>query len=91
MNRNQFRGALIALLQESVLIQGVITLTLIGTLSYMYVNSMDVPSELLNILLLILGFYFGGKVQGQAKRTVNGYENSTGHNSNRRHKTRGRG
>lgn len=84
MNQNQFRGAIISLLEESVLIQGAITLTLVGTLAYMYVMGMDVPSELLNILLLILGFYFGGKVQGQAKRKVNEYEDLIGNNPSRR-------
>ncbi len=70
MSKDQFRLAFLMLLQESVLIQGAITLTLVGTLAYMYINSMEVPSELLNILLLILGFYFGGKVQGQANRQI---------------------
>ena len=87
MNKLQFRMALIALLQESVLIQGAITLTLVGTLAYMYINSMEVPSELLNILLLILGFYFGGKVQGQANRKVKDYENDVGNNTDRQHPT----
>ncbi len=81
MSGNQFRSAMFMLLQESVLIQGVITLTLVGTLAYMYVNGMQVPSELLNILLLILGFYFGGKVQSQAIRKVIENENATGNNS----------
>ncbi len=86
MNKLQFRLALIALLQESVLIQGAITLTLVGTLAYLYINAMPVPSELLNILLLILGFYFGGKVQGQANRKVKDYENDVSNNTDRRRK-----
>ncbi len=75
----------IELLRESVLVQGIITLIVTFTISYMYVMEMVVPQELFNILLLILGFYFGGKVERQAQRKVQNYEDSNGHNSGRRH------
>lgn len=79
----------IELLRESVLVQGLITLVIVLTISYMYVTEMSVPQELFNILLLILGFYFGGKVERQAHRKVINYENSVSNNSNRRHQNRG--
>jgi hypothetical protein len=81
MSKYQFRLAFITLLQESVLIQGVTTLTLVGTLAYMYINEMSVPQDLINVLLLVLGFYFGGKTQHNHNKRRNKSENSASNNS----------
>lgn len=81
MSKYQFRLAFITLLQESVLIQGTITITLVGTLAFMYISEMKVPQDLINILLLILGFYFGGKTQQNNNRKDKSNENSANNNS----------
>lgn len=74
----------VELLRESVLVQGSIALIIIGTICYLYVTGQAVPNELLNILSLILGFYFGGKVQRQAERKLRNEENHLHNNSDRR-------
>ena len=49
------------LLEESVLMQGIMTLGLLGTIIYLVVQGKPVPDILTNGFLLILGFYFGSK------------------------------
>jgi hypothetical protein len=49
------------LLRESVLVQSLVTLMLIGAVVYMYVCGREVPADLVNIALLVLGFWFGTK------------------------------
>lgn len=55
------------LLQESVLMQGIMTLGLLGTMIYLIVQEKPVPDILTNGFLLILGFYFGSKSSVMAK------------------------
>ena len=50
-------------LRESVIVQAVITVAVIVTVCYLYATSQTVPSELLSILYVVIGFYFGSKVQ----------------------------
>jgi hypothetical protein len=52
----------IDLLAESVIIQGILTLAVVGTWLYMLATSVPVPDTLNNILGIVVGFYFGGKV-----------------------------
>ena len=52
------------LFKESIIIQGSIALIITSTICYLYVNGRPVPSELMNVLLLILGVYFGAKTTG---------------------------
>lgn len=49
------------LLRESVLVQSLVTLMLIGAVVYMYTSGREVPADLVNISLLVLGFWFGSK------------------------------
>jgi len=56
------------LLKQSVLVQATVTLIVVSGLVYMYVTGQPVPSELVNIVMLILGFYFGGKVTAAGMR-----------------------
>lgn len=52
-----------ALFEESVIVQALIALGVIGTICYLYATGQEVPQELVQIAMLILGFYFGTKVQ----------------------------
>jgi len=56
-------NVLFELLRESVLIQALITLTVVVTMSYMAAAGMEVPEWMIQGLMLILGFYFGSKVE----------------------------
>lgn len=58
------------LLEESVLIQGIMTLALLGTIIYLVVQQIPVPDILTNGFLLILGFYFGSKTTVEAKKLI---------------------
>ena len=49
------------LLEESVLIQALMTLAILGAILYLVVQGKPVPDILTNAFLLILGFYFGSK------------------------------
>ena len=57
--------------------QAVITVILVGGVVYMYVTGQEVPNELNQLLTLVLGFYFGSKVEnkkitGAVGRILNG-------------------
>jgi len=68
-------STLIRLLEESVLVQGSITLVVVATLCYMYLTSQPVPQELVTIVMLVLGYYFGNKVSYQTRKAQQDYEN----------------
>lgn len=51
------------LLKDSVIVQASVTLIVVCAIVYLYVSGQTVPPELINITMLILGFYFGGKTQ----------------------------
>lgn len=51
------------LLQESVIIQGVLTLALAGAVIYLSVVGQPVSDLLSSAFLLAIGFYFGSKSQ----------------------------
>jgi len=51
------------LLQESVIVQGLVTVALVGTLCTMFLMGRTVPDLLMQITLLVLGFWFGAKSQ----------------------------
>lgn len=50
------------LLRESVIVQGLITLTVIGTISYLAITGQPIPDILQSFGGLIVGFYFGSKL-----------------------------
>jgi len=57
------------LFRESVILQAIITLVILGTICAMYITGQTVPENLWSALMLILGFYFGSKVENiKAKR-----------------------
>jgi len=56
------------LLQESVIVQAAITLCLVVTTCYLVATGQAVPELLSTSLMLVLGFYFGSKVQRHIER-----------------------
>lgn len=57
------------LLQESVIVQAVITLALVATTCYLVATSQAVPDLLRDALMIVLGFYFGSKSQQLINRS----------------------
>lgn len=57
---------LVNLLRESVLIQGLITSSLVITTCYLWATGQTVPTELWTADTIVLGFFFGAKVQQKA-------------------------
>jgi hypothetical protein len=49
------------LVRESVIVQAMITLILVATVSYIWAAGRVVPDALLNITYVVLGFWFGQK------------------------------
>lgn len=58
----------VELLRESVLVQGIITLVLVGVACYLLIVGRPVPELLASMLMLVLGFYFGTKSQQTIER-----------------------
>jgi len=56
------------LLQESVIVQALITLVLVIAVAYLSIAGREVPDLLSTSLMLVLGFYFGQKTQQQIYR-----------------------
>lgn len=50
------------LARESTIIQGGVSLLLVGTVCYLYVTEKTVPSDLTQFIWLILGFWLGSKL-----------------------------
>lgn len=51
------------LVKSSTIVQGLVTLALIGTACYLYATGQDVPNSLLQLNGLAMGFFFGAKAQ----------------------------
>lgn len=51
------------LFKTSVIVQAIIALMLLATICYMFATGQDVPESLINSFMVVLGFYFGSKVQ----------------------------
>jgi len=58
------------LFAESVILQALLALMFGGTVCYMYLAGMEVPDTLIALLSAIVGFYFGGKTQVEARKLV---------------------
>ncbi len=50
------------LFQESVIMQGLVSLTVIGIWGYLLVTGQEVPGELSAVVTLVVGFFFGSKL-----------------------------
>lgn len=51
------------MLEASIIVQGVVTVGLIGSMIYLWVTGRAVPNELYVFGSLVLGFWFGTKSQ----------------------------
>lgn len=60
------------LLERSTILQAVLTLLCAGTVCYMYLTGQEVPDSLVNIVMLIVGYYFGAKTVSEASRFASG-------------------
>ena len=65
-----------ALVERSIIIQGLITLTLLGVIIYLTVSGQEVPETIQGAFLVVLGFYFGSKVEhARASSTIQKLQN----------------
>jgi hypothetical protein len=56
------------LFKQSVIIQSLVTVILIGVYAYQVVRGQPTPDTFINIMMIVIGFWFGSKVgysQGQ--------------------------
>lgn len=60
----------IQLLRESVITQATITILVVGAVVGLVIVGRPVPNEMWNIVSLVVGFYFGGKVQTAAMQAA---------------------
>jgi len=51
------------LLEESVLVSGFIACACIVAMLYLAVRGLPIPDILSNVVMVVVGFFFGGKVQ----------------------------
>ena len=58
------------LLRESVLVQGILTLALVGVALTLMLQGREVPKDLWSMLMIVLGFYFGSKAENIKLRGV---------------------
>lgn len=56
------------LLRESVIVQGTVTLALVGTICYLAVAGREIPEYLVAASGLALGYFFGSKTQQRIER-----------------------
>jgi len=54
-------------LKESVILQGVITVMVLGLIIFLLATKQEVPEQLWTAFALILGFFFGSKVERARK------------------------
>ncbi len=66
---------LLQLLRESILIQGTLTLTVVGVALYLMATGQEVPTDLWTLVTLVVGFYFGSKVENAKTRIAKTAQN----------------
>ncbi len=50
------------LFQESVIMQGAVSLVVVGLWGYLLIVGQEVPAELSAVVTLVVGFFFGSKL-----------------------------
>ena len=63
-------GEFVSLLRESVILQGFITAVLISSCAYLWVTGQPIPQDLQLVTGVVVGFFFGGKVQNIVSKGV---------------------
>jgi len=54
------------LLKESIIVQSIVTLALVLTIIILVLTEREVPDVMVNLTTLVIGFWFGTKVQHAA-------------------------
>lgn len=57
------------LFEESVIIQGLVTLVVVSSVCYLYISGQGVPEGMLTLLYAIIGFWFGSKSEYVIRRS----------------------
>lgn len=60
---NDPKQSFIDMVRESVIVQGAITIIVVLTLCYMVATNQIIPPFFTDIASIIIGFYFGAKIQ----------------------------
>jgi uncharacterized protein YggT (Ycf19 family) len=66
--RNQVTEKIIELLRESVIFQGLITLTVLVVWAVLQLEGRPVPQEVYTMAGVVVGFFFGGKYTSSVAR-----------------------
>lgn len=67
---DEFLNRLLELFEESVILQGFITVVFTGTYCYLIVTGHEVPNDLAKLVWAVLGFWFGSKSQAAMSSTI---------------------
>jgi len=59
-----------SLVRESIIFQGLITVSLIGVVIYLVVTGQIIPDIIQTLTLLVVGYFFGAKVGDATTRAV---------------------
>lgn len=70
MNTDNLLSQFIALLRESVIIQGTITVSFIFIYAYMIIYHIPAGEDFMALFGLIIGFYFGSKSQMSTNEAI---------------------
>ncbi len=60
---------LVELLEQSVIVQGILTLAIVGVCLYLFAKGNDVPSTLIQWAGFMMGLYGAGKVHNLTTRS----------------------
>lgn len=56
------------LMRESIIVQAIITMGTVGVVLYLVIINRPIPNELWGLVTLVVGFWFGTKVQSSIAR-----------------------
>ena len=66
---SNFGSQLLDLVERSVIVQGIVMLTLLAAIVFLAVTNQEIPDLITQLALLTFGFYFGSKVENVKNRT----------------------
>ena len=65
------------LFEQSVIIQGILAIAFSGAIIYLYCTGKEVPQELVALVSLILGYFFGAKTMHAEVRVARAIKDAT--------------
>jgi len=65
------------LFEQSVIIQGILAISFSGAIIYLYCTGKEVPQELVALVSLILGYFFGAKTTHAQVQVARAIEDAT--------------